>query len=302
MVEWKNRRRSANIDDRRGQRYRGGGGRSAGLAILPLLLRFLGLRGLIVIALIVGGLWFFGVDIRPVMNALMGGGQGQPQAVQADIPPGQEEAAAFTAVILADTEDVWNAVFAERGQDYPEPTLVLFSESVPSGCGFATAAIGPFYCPADQRIFIDLTFFDQLSGELGARGDFAPAYVIAHEVGHHIQNVTGVLSRSQRMKQGVSENQANAVQVRVELMADCLAGVWAARADRMAGILEPGDIQEGLGAAAAVGDDTLQRRAQGRVTPDSFTHGSAEQRQRWFLSGYETGDMNACDTFGANRL
>ncbi|WP_287158259.1 neutral zinc metallopeptidase [Euryhalocaulis sp.] len=298
MVEWRNRRRSGNIEDRRGQRFSRGGG---GLALLPLIFRIFGFRGLVFVVLIVGGVWLFGGDLQPVLNLLTGGG-GQTVASQGEVPPGQEEEAEFSAVILADTEDVWNQVFLEQGMDYPEPALVLFSDAVPSGCGFASAAVGPFYCPPDRKIFIDLTFFDELSGQLGASGDFAPAYVIAHEVGHHVQNVTGVLDRANAMKQRLSQTEANTVQVRVELQADCYAGVWAARADRMNGILEQGDIQEGLRAAAAVGDDTLQRRAQGRVTPDSFTHGSAEQRQRWFMAGYDSGAMDSCDTFAAERL
>jgi len=296
MVEWRNRRRSGNIEDRRGQRYARGGG----LALLPLIFRIFGFRGLVFVVLIVGGIWLFGGDLQPVLNLLTGGSQ--PVASQGEIPPGQEDEAEFTAVMLADTEDVWNQVFLEQGMDYPEPALVLFSGAVPSGCGFASAAVGPFYCPPDRKIFIDLTFFDELRNTFGASGDFAPAYVIAHEVGHHVQNVTGVLDDANALQQQVSRTDANAVQVRVELQADCYAGVWAARADRMKGILEQGDIQEGLTAAAAVGDDTLQRRSQGRVTPDSFTHGSAEQRQRWFMAGYESGTMESCDTFAAERL
>jgi len=300
MVEWRGRRKSGNIKDLRGQRYQRAGG--AGLALLPLLMRVVGLRGLLVIAAIVAVVWMLGVDVRPLVGALLGQGDGRPAVVEGEVPPGQEDMAEFVAVILADTEDVWSRAFADRGADYPEPTLVLFTDSVPSGCGFATAAVGPFYCPVDRQVFIDLAFFDQLANQLGAGGDFAPAYVIAHEVGHHIQNVTGVLAEADRLKRGASQTEANAIQVRVELMADCLAGAWAARADRMAGILEPGDIEEGLNAAAAVGDDTLQRRARGRVAPDSFTHGSAAQRQRWFMTGYENGDMAACDTFAAERL
>lgn len=296
MVQWRGRRQSGNIRDLRGQRVSQSGA-GMGMALPFLLLRFLGFRGVIVLALIAGALWIFVPEFRGTINALLGGGA--PVTTQAAVPPGQEDEAEFAAVMLADTEDVWNAEFAARGADYPEPQMVLFTGAANSGCGFASSAVGPFYCPADQTVYIDLDFFDELSGSLGARGDFAPAYVIAHEVGHHVQNVMGVLDDADRRRAGLAGSQQNAVQVQVELMADCLAGVWANHADRTAGILDPGDIEEGMGAASAVGDDTLQRRAQGRVVPDSFTHGSAAQRTEWFLRGYETGELEQCDTFAA---
>lgn len=296
MVQWRGRRQSRNVEDVRDRRYR----QAAGIALLPFIFRFLGFRGLVVVALIVAGIWAFGGDLRPVLSALLG--TGEPVVAEGQIPPGQEDEAEFAAVILADTEDVWRDVMAAQGISYPDPTMVLYAEQVDSACGFAQSAIGPFYCPADRRVYLDLTFFDELSGRLGAEGDFAPAYVIAHEVGHHIQAVLGALDMAERQKAGLTQSQQNAVQVRVELMADCFAGVWANRADRTKGILEPGDIQEGLNAAAAVGDDTLQRRARGRVVPDSFTHGSAEQRARWFTTGYESGEMRDCDTFAADTL
>lgn len=288
MVKWRGRRQSGNIEDVRGQGYSGGGGMA--MMLIPLVLRIFGWRGLIVLAFGAAIVWFVGGDL----GFLTGGGE---RVVEQQVPAGQEEDAEFAAVILADTEDVWNAIFAERGADYPEPTLTLYSDSWPSACGVGQAAMGPFYCPGDRKIYLDLTFFDQLSGQLGAEGDFAPAYVIAHEVGHHVQNVLGVLTQAQRMKQGLTRSGQNAVQVQVELMADCLAGVWAARADQRFDILETGDISEAMGAAEAVGDDTLQRRSQGRVVPDSFTHGSAAQRQDWFMRGYESGLMESCDTF-----
>lgn len=293
MVKWRGRRQSGNIEDVRGQDYSGGGGMA--MMLIPLVLRLFGWRGLIILAFGAAIFWFAGGDL----GSLTGGGE---RVAERQIPAGQGEEAEFAAVILADTEDVWNAVFAARGADYPEPTLTLYSGAWPSACGVGQAAMGPFYCPGDQKIYLDLTFFDQLASQLGAEGDFAPAYVIAHEVGHHVQNVLGVLNQAQRMKQGLTQSDQNAVQVRVELMADCLAGVWAARADQRLGILEAGDIPEAMGAAAAVGDDTLQRRSQGRVVPDSFTHGSAAQRQAWFMRGYESGLMESCDTFeGASR-
>ncbi len=291
MVQWRGRRQSGNVEDLRGRRYR----QAAGIALLPFILRIFGFRGLIVVALVIGAIWFFGGDLNPVLSALFG--NQERVAAQGQVPPGQEDEAEFAAVILADTEDVWSEVFAAEGIDYPEPTMVLYSEGAPSGCGFADSAVGPFYCPSDQRIYLDLTFFDELENRLGAEGDFAPAYVIAHEVGHHVQFVLGALEQAQRQKAGLTQSQQNAVQVRIELMADCFAGVWAKRADRMSGILDPGDIREGMDAAAAVGDDTLQRRANGRVAPDSFTHGSSAQRTEWFMRGYETGGMRDCDTF-----
>jgi len=296
MVQWRGRRQSGNIRDLRGQRSQAGAG--AGLALLPLVVRFLGFRGVIVIALILGAIWLFGGNPMGIVNMLLGGG-GQPVVSQAQIPPGQEEEAEFAAVILGDTEDVWRAVFAEQGGTYPEPTMVLYAEGANSGCGFASSAVGPFYCPVDQTIYLDLTFFNELANSLGAQGDFAPAYVIAHEVGHHVQNTLGVLNEADRQRVGLSQTAQNEVQVQVELMADCFAGVWATRADRMAGILEPGDIEEGMQAASAVGDDTLQRRAQGHVVPDSFTHGSAAQRTEWFMRGYRSGSIQDCDTFAA---
>ena len=301
MARWRGRRRSRNVIDNRGTRYRGSGG--GGLAILPIILRLFGLRGLLIVGVIVAGIFFFGGSnsVQSVLGLLMGGG-GQPTAVQGEIPPGTEDDAELAAVILADTEEVWGAVFAEAGQTYPEPSLILFSDATPSTCGFASAAMGPFYCPPDQRIFIDLRFYDELSRMGAGDGDFAQAYVLAHEVGHHVQNVLGILDQANARQRGVRQSEANAVQVRVELMADCLAGMWTARADARFNLLEPGDLEEAMAAAEAVGDDTIQRRGQGRVVPDSFTHGSAQQRQRWFMRGYENPTISSCDTFAADQL
>ncbi len=202
----------------------------------------------------------------------------------------------FVATVLAETEDSWGRRFKAAGETYPKPTLVLFDDQVRSACGTAGAAVGPFYCPNDQKLYLDLNFFQQLRNQLGAPGDFAQAYVIAHEVGHHIQNLTGVLQRTNQQRQGASQADGNAISVRVELQADCYAGIWAhdAKGD---GIVEPGDIDEALNAAGQIGDDTLQKRGQGVVVPDSFTHGTSEQRQKWFRAGYESGEIGACDTF-----
>jgi len=200
----------------------------------------------------------------------------------------------FVSVVLAETEDTWNRIL---GQQYREPALVLFSGGAQSGCGYAQSAVGPFYCPADEKVYIDLSFFDELARRFGAPGDFAQAYVIAHEVGHHVQTVLGIEEKVRQARANMSESEGNALSVRVELQADCFSGVWAHDAHQKSGLLEPGDIEEALGAASAVGDDTLQKQAGGRVVPDSFTHGSSEQRTRWFETGYRSGNIEDCDTF-----
>jgi hypothetical protein len=210
-------------------------------------------------------------------------------------PP--DEASEFVRVVLGDTEDTWNEIFKKNGRDYPEPQLVLFSGAVQSGCGLAQAAMGPFYCPRDQRVYIDLDFYRQLRDRFGAPGDFAQAYVIAHEVGHHVQTVLGVSDQVTAAQQQAGRRGANALSVRMELQADCFAGVWANHADTTRKIVEPGDIEEALNAASAIGDDKLQRATQGQVVPESFTHGSSAQRMGWFKRGYESGDPNTCDTF-----
>jgi predicted metalloprotease len=210
---------------------------------------------------------------------------------------GGDELADFVSVVLADTEDTWHALFGEMDRVYREPTLVLFSGQVRSACGFASAATGPFYCPGDSKVYVDLSFYRDLRDRLGAPGDFAQAYVIAHEIGHHVQNQLGILPKVDELRRRVGETQANQLSVMLELQADCLAGVWAHHADKARNILEAGDIEEGLGAASAIGDDRLQRQARGYVTPDSFTHGSSAQRVHWFRQGLETGELSACDTF-----
>jgi predicted metalloprotease len=287
---------SDNVEDRRGAGGGGGGGmRGGGIAVG-------GLGGVAILLICL----FLGIDPSVLLN---GGGETSPPTVdrpyQPDAPsqrqadgsgamPANDPGRRFVAQVLGDTEQVWKAQFAAMGRSYAEPTLVLFSGATRSGCGAAQAQVGPFYCPNDQRVYIDLDFMAQLQRQLGANGDFAAAYIIAHEVGHHVQNQLGILDRAEGLKQ---RNDPNAVQVRVELQADCFAGVWAKRADQARGILERGDVEEGLNAAAAVGDDRLQKQAQGRVQPERFTHGSSADRARWFRRGLDSGEVNACDTF-----
>lgn len=260
---------------------RGGGGLSIGTIII-LVVVFFALRacGIDPMAMLEGG------SSGPVPG---GGGQ-----VTTEAP--SDEAGQFAATVLAETEDVWNGIFQAEGQQYREPGMVLFTDQVRSACGFASAASGPFYCPGDSKLYIDLRFFDQLARQFGASGDFAQAYVIAHEVGHHVQNLIGVLPRFNQMRQGMSQAEANAMSMRVELQADCFAGIWAHFTNQK-GLLEAGDIDEALNAATAIGDDTLQKRSQGYVVPDSFTHGTSAQRSAWFKRGYQTGSVDACDTF-----
>jgi predicted metalloprotease len=261
-----------------------------------------GIGGLGLVALVLLGL-FFGVDPSVLLD--MGGGttpstyvpsSPEPQTRQTGIP---DETGEFVSVVLADTEDTWHALFQQMGRTYREPTLVLFSRMVDSGCGLAQSASGPFYCPRDGKLYLDTSFFDEMSRRFGAPGDFAQAYVIAHEVGHHVQNQLGILPRVEAMQQQVGRTDANRIQVMVELQADCFAGIWAHHADRSRGILEAGDIEEGLNAAAVIGDDWLQKQAQGYVVPDAFTHGSSAQRVHWFKRGLEQGDPAACDTFNS---
>jgi predicted metalloprotease len=252
---------------------------------------------------------YFGVDIRPLMNNPQlqpGGAVGRGEVRQLDpeqeYSPEQKQLAEFAAVVLADTEDVWNELFAERGESYIEPRLVLFSERVESACGMAGAASGPFYCPADQQVYLDLSFYQELEQRFEAPGDFAQAYVLAHEVGHHVQKLMGITDRVHGLQHAISEEEYNDLSVRLELQADFLAGVWAHHAQRTKNILEPGDIEEALNAATAIGDDRLQEAAQGYVVPESFTHGTSEQRVRWFTKGFTSGDINEGNTFEAREL
>lgn len=291
-------RRSTNIDDRRGQRMAGGGG---GLFLLLRFLPFL-LRTKVgrVILLLAGGLFvasYLGMDLGP-LSSLTGIGNGTEQV---SVSPEQQELADFVSVVLADTEDTWRELFANQNAEYAEPTLVLFTGIVNSACGQGQAEMGPFYCPADQSVYIDLSFYDALRSQHGADGDFAQAYVIAHEVGHHVQNLTGISGEVSARMRSVSEAQANQLSVRQELQADCFAGLWANHANRSRQILEDGDVEEALTAAAAIGDDRLQQEGQGRVQPETFTHGTSEQRISWFRRGLEQGSLEACDTFASQQ-
>jgi uncharacterized protein len=303
---WKGRRQSGNVQDRRGAGgglgglgglggpgglggMRGGGMRRGG---------GLGIGGIILLLIVA---WIFGINPLTLLSGGMdtGGGyveQGQTAGLGGGGTTENQELKEFVSVVLADTEDTWHALLPTIGTQYREPRLVLFSGGVDSACGYAQSAVGPFYCPGDEQVYLDLDFFDELSRRFGAPGDFAGAYVVAHEVGHHVQTVLGIEEQVRKARASMSETEANALSVRVELQADCFAGIWANRA-KQAQVLEAGDIEEALGAASAVGDDTLQKQATGRVVPDSFTHGSAAQRMQWFKAGYSSGDINACDTF-----
>jgi predicted metalloprotease len=256
----------------------------------------------------VGGVGGIGFLIIVVLYLFLGGDPVQlveqlpPPEVAAPSagppPAGQDEMVDFVAVVLADTEDTWHPIFESLGGRYVEPQLVLFTDAVQSACGIAGAAVGPFYCPADGKLYIDLSFYDELRRRFRAPGDFAQAYVIAHEVGHHVQNLLGISGQVSEMQRGASAADANALSVRLELQADCFAGIWAYNADRVRNLLEAGDLEEALNAASAIGDDRIQRESTGRVVPDSFTHGSSAQRVKWFRAGYQSGSLEACDTFG----
>ncbi len=279
-MRWGDGRRSGNVEDRRGVAHPGrmvGGG--------------LGTILLVIVAL------YFGVDPSIILN------QGGPpltdqrQSSPYSASPEEQQLAEFVSVVLADTEDTWKAIFSRSGQAYEEPKLVLFTGAVQSACGMASAAVGPFYCPADRKVYIDLSFYNDLKNRFGAPGDFAQAYVIAHEIGHHVQNLLGIADKVQSMRARAGQAESNRLSVLMELQADCLAGLWAHHADRARHILEKGDIEEALNAASSIGDDRMQRQAQGYVTPDSFTHGSSAQRVEWFRRGFETGSFAKCNTF-----
>lgn len=300
-MRWRGGRRSRNIEDRRGQNA-GGFGRGRGIPIrLP---RGRGSKiGIVGILAIVGISLFLGIDPTVILQG--GLQQGGVQSTSQSSPPrttANDDLTEFVSVVLADTEDTWRVLFANADQTYQEPTLVLFSDSVQSACGFAQSAMGPFYCPGDQKVYLDLSFFNELRNRFDAPGDFAQAYVIAHEVGHHIQTLLGISQKVHEQRSRLSETEGNKLSVRLELQADCLAGVWAFHADQTRQILEPGDIDEALNAATAIGDDRLQTQARGMVVPDSFTHGSSAQRVRWFKTGFKDGNVNSCDTFSASDL
>lgn len=285
-MQWRGRRQSGNVDDQRGA---GGGGRGG----LPIK----GGLGLVVIVIIIG--LITGKNPLSLLQQLpMDTGPSISQTEPYQATAEEEELAQFVKVVLAETEDVWNQLL----DDYREPTLVLFTGSVQSGCGSADASVGPFYCGADERLYIDLSFYDELRSRFGAPGDFAQAYVIAHEVGHHIQRLHGITDKVHAMKSQLSDEEYNKLSVKLELQADFLAGVWAHHAQNTKQILEQGDFEEAMNAASAIGDDRLQKQVRGYVVPDSFTHGTSEQRQRWFRKGFETGDINQGDTFSASEL
>jgi uncharacterized protein len=285
------RRQSENVEDRRGQGGRFPGGR-AGVG------GGFGLIAIVVLALV------FGVDPSQLINGMEGAGG---PAVEEQTGPYQEtpeeaQRSAFVKVVLADTEDVWTQIFKGAGQTYRLPTLVFFRGVVQSACGTAQSAMGPFYCPSDQKVYLDLSFYDDMAGKLGAKGDFAFAYVVAHEVGHHVQTLLGTSAKVQQQRARASEAEGNELSVRQELQADCYAGVWAHHTEKQKKVLEAGDIEEAMNAAAAVGDDRLQQRGQGYVVPESFTHGTSAQREKWFNIGLKSGASDQCDTFGAGAL
>ena len=305
-MRWEDYRRSDNVEDRRGDDGDYDQGGSGGPGGFPGGRGGLGIGGLIVVGLIA---WATGINPALLIGGLemLQGGAPQYQQQQHRPPPPASTAqpadkqGQFAATVLAQTEDVWKEIFRENSRAYPPPRLVLYTRATQSACGLGQSAMGPFYCPNDRKVYLDLSFFNDLARRFGAPGEFAAAYVIAHEVGHHVQNVLGVLPRVQQAKQGVSQGEANALSVRVELQADCYAGVWAHHADSRFKILEDGDIEQALRAASAIGDDRLQQQAQGRVVPDSFTHGSSKQRVAWFTRGLRSGELAACDTFQAQR-
>jgi len=285
-MQWRGRRGSSNVDDRRGI---SGGGIAAGGGIAGVIIY-------LIYTFLSGG------NVDPSQIPQIGEPSTQSAPLSAEEKAADDERAEFVKVVLADTEDIWNKIYADQGQSYSEPTLVLFRDYVQSGCGNASAASGPFYCPGDSKLYIDLSFYQDLQNKLNAPGDFAMAYVVAHEVGHHIQNLNGTSDKMNRLRQQVSEEEYNRYSVMLELQADFLAGVWAHHDQKMKNILDPGDIDEALNAANAIGDDRLQKQSTGRVVPDAFTHGTSAQRVYWFKKGYQTGDIRQGDTFNSPDL
>lgn len=294
-MRWRRGRQSTNVEDRRGTR-RPSARRAGGL----------GIGGMIVVAL---AAWFLGIDPSVVLQGVSNQTTTTETTTgQRQRTPAEEDAKKFVSTILGYTEDTWTPIFKQLGRQYKAPTLVLFTDSTRSACGLGQAAMGPFYCPGDQKVYIDLSFFGEMKSKLGAPGDFAQAYVVAHEVGHHIQTLLGIAQAVTEKRRAVSRTESNELSVRMELQADCFSGVWAQHANQKAkkttgtALLETGDLEEGLNAAEAIGDDRLQKKSQGFVVPDSFTHGTSAQRVRWFTRGYKSGAMKQCDTFGASRL
>ena len=302
-MRWRGRRKSSNVEDRRSMRASGLGGLGRGggglLRLLAMVFKFLGVKGTLILLVCVGAYGFFTGNLG---NMLGGLGLQQGTETHMSTEPLQEtaeekELVEFVSVILADTEETSTALFRQQGRTYQEPRLVFFRGSVKSACGMAQSAMGSFYCPSDRQVYIDLGFYDQLKNRFKAPGDFAQAYVIAHEVGHHIQTLAGISDKVHAARNRLSEVEGNKLSVRQELQADCLAGVWASHANSERQLLEAGDIEKGLNAASAIGDDTLQKQSQGYISPDSFTHGSSEQRVKWFKIGLASGNMDNCDTF-----
>ncbi len=280
-MRWKTGRRSSNVEDKRSVRMTGGKFKGGGIGII--LLALVGM--------------YFGIDPSVILNSNLvdGGGSGQQSSMQTN--PEEDRLADFVSVVLADTEDTWETIFREEGGAYEKPRLVLFTGAVQSACGYAQSATGPFYCPADRKVYIDLGFYSELKNNLKAPGDFAQAYVISHEIGHHVQNLLGINGKVQAKRATLSATDYNKLSVKLELQADCFAGVWANHANRVRNILEPGDVEEALNAASMIGDDALQKKSRGYVVPDSFTHGSSKQRVHWFREGLDNGDIRLCNTF-----
>lgn len=295
-MKWQGRRQSSNIDDRRGRSGGGGGGISP-MLLIPLIRLLFSKAGIFIVGGIILFLWITGTSSLALLDQFTGAGP-SANVSEYKATPAEQELAKFSAVVLADTEDVWSELI----KNYREPTLVLFSGSVSSACGSASSATGPFYCPADENVYIDLRFFKEMEAKLNAPGDFAQAYVIAHEVGHHIQNLMGISGKAQAQRGKISQKEYNQLSVRLELQADFLAGVWAHHTQRINNHLEEDDIDEALNAANAIGDDRLQRQATGTVVPDSFTHGTSAQRMRWFKKGFTSGQLDQGDTFSAKEL
>jgi len=284
-MRWKAARRSSNVEDRRGMTAGTGIRVGGGAAVLLAIAYFL-----------------MGGDPSAILGMLSGGAEPTQPIPSGEMGVPTDEGGAFVSSVLGDTEDTWAPLFAAMGRRYEPPTLVLFTDAVQSACGMTSAAAGPFYCPGDAKVYIDLSFYSELRDRFGAPGDFAQAYVIAHEVGHHVQNLLGISHQVQQLMARSGEAEANSLSVRMELQADCFAGIWGHAAQAQRDLLQPGDLEEGLAAAAAIGDDRMQRQAGGRVNPESWTHGSSEQRVSWLRRGLETGDIDECDTFGASRL
>jgi predicted metalloprotease len=280
-MRWKTGRRSSNVEDRRGRKISGGGIKGGGIGIV--LLALVGM--------------YFGIDPSVILNSNLLQDGGTQQQTERVANPEEDRLADFVSVVLADTEDTWETIFREGGSIYEKPKLILFTGSVKSACGFAQSATGPFYCPADRNVYIDLGFYKELKNKLNAPGDFAQAYVVAHEIGHHVQNLLGISEKVQARRASISDTDYNKLSVKLELQADCFAGIWANHANRVRNILEPGDVEEALNAASMIGDDHLQKQSRGYVVPDSFTHGSSAQRVQWFRTGLQSGNINSCNTF-----